>query len=320
MYRLDTSDRPGVMIRRTALFLAMVGLVAGCSTSGGQESTTIPLVDRDISQAQNCEEVADILTAHAQQGLDAVGTRGVDEDPPDAGGTGGVDLFELAGEAFERAETLPDCDSEALEILFCERNPSLESHGPAGDEFKEFWFAPSHCDSDSAPTFSTTSVAETESPSATSEPPWELDAIDHPDTAEEVMTTLDAMPAEIEGVQAEMRDGQAVIYGDDDSSFGINVLPLSDIRDFSGDPDATTTDFLSVLVDSGELEAVEYQDIDDEGIAVLAATSRGNGILRYTASWTDPGGEWLFSLTANTPETRTQLVQAYIAAAGASTD
>lgn len=285
-----------------------------------QEPTTTPAADRDVSQAETCEEVADILTATAQVVLDAMGSLGVEDETTTSEGSDGVDIFQVGGDAFQRAETLPDCDTEMLEILLCERNSTLESHGPAGDEFKEFWYAPSHCEGSSGPTESTTRQADTGSEADTSEPPWGLDVIDLPDTAGEIMATLDAMPAEIEGVQAEMRDSQTVIYGHDLSSFGINVLGLSDLQEFSGNPNLTTADFLSVLAESGELETIEYQDIDDEGVAVLAATSRGNGILQYTASWTDPGGEWLFSLTANSPEARTQLAQEYIAAAKASTD
>lgn len=161
---------------------------------------------------------------------------------------------------------------------------------------------------------------DTDGPSDPGEPPWELDVIDHPDTAEEILATLEAMPDEVDGFPGALRDGQTVIYESDENSFGINVLPLDDLREFSGNPNLTTIDYLSVLVENGELETVEYHDIDNEGIAVLVATSLGNGTLQYVASWADPDGEWLFSLTANTPEARTELVNAYVAAAVASTD
>lgn len=146
------------------------------------------------------------------------------------------------------------------------------------------------------------------------EPPWGLAAIALPDTAEAIGDVLDAMPAEVDGVQAEMRDGQTVMYGADERSFGINVLPLSDFQEFSGIPDMNTTDVLAQLVESGELESVEYQDLDSDGLVLLAATGMGNGVLQYTALWAGPEGEWLFTVVANTSEVEAELVHAFIGA------
>lgn len=153
------------------------------------------------------------------------------------------------------------------------------------------------------------------------EPPWGLDTIVLPDTADSIGHVLDAMPTEIDGVQVTVKDGQTVSYeGADGRSLTINVLPLSDLREFSGVPDMTPTDFLSALVESGELESVEFQDLENEVLALIAGTGRGNGVLQYLASWADPNGEWFFNLTADTPEARRELAYAFINAVEGSTE
>ena len=135
---------------------AVTVLVAACATSTGGDPTTTGGVSpavalMDVSLAQSCEEVADIVMAAAQLALDLIDSRGVDEEPPQTQGTAeGLDLFGLTAQAFERTD-LPDCDMESLEWLLCDRNPGLVAYGPAGEEFKEFWYAPDHCEESLSP-------------------------------------------------------------------------------------------------------------------------------------------------------------------------
>ena len=145
------------------------------------------------------------------------------------------------------------------------------------------------------------------------DPPWGLDTIEIPDSAEAVAATLINMPLYVDDVEkTDVGDGQTVTWEDGGRTLQIRALPLSDVQESSGSADMTPTDFLTILVESGEMEAIAFQDLDDEDLVMVVATGRGDGVLMYTASWADPSGGWIFSVTADTPEARTDLVHAFV--------
>ncbi len=143
-------------------------------------------------------------------------------------------------------------------------------------------------------------------------PPWGLDTIDQPNTAEAVGDVLDGMPLNVDGIEkTTVGDRTEVVWEGDGRTLQIRALPLSDLREFSGSDDLTVAGYIETLAESGELETIESQDLDDT-LTVLAATGRGDGVLLYTAAWGDPDGDWLFSVTADTPEARAELVRAFV--------
>ena len=156
-------------------------------------------------------------------------------------------------------------------------------------------------------------TTQTEVTSLSTEPPWGLDTIDLPDDTDAIAEVFAAMPAEVDGVPLEITDSQFVAYGADEH-LRLGVLGLADAREFSGSTDMTVTDFLSVLVDSGELETDESELDDSKPLVWVASTGRVNGGLSHDAAWAAPDGEWLFSVSADSPEARTELIHAFIIA------
>ena len=139
------------MLRHRVFVLAAatsLSLVACGDDGGAAESQAVAVpTAQDFATAATCDEVADLLSTAAQVVLDSIGSAGVDEPPqpvsPEAAAEE-VDVFALGAAAFQRTDL---CGTEeALERLLCQRNAGLRSHGPAGDEFKTFWYAPSHCE------------------------------------------------------------------------------------------------------------------------------------------------------------------------------
>ena len=154
-------------------------------------------------------------------------------------------------------------------------------------------------------------ATQTEVTSLSTEPPWGLDTVDLPDDTDAVAEVFAAMPAEVDGVPLETTDPEFVSYGADEH-LRLGVLGLADIREFSGSTDMTVTDFLSVLVDSGELETAESELDDSRPLVWVASTGRGNGELFHDAAWAAPDGDWLFTASADSPEARTELIHAFI--------
>ena len=156
-------------------------------------------------------------------------------------------------------------------------------------------------------------TTQTEVASLPTDPPWGLDSVDLPDDADAIAEVFAAMPAEVDGVPLEMADGDGVnLQGADERHLQLRVLGLADLREFAGTPDLTVTDFLSVLVDSGELETAESELDDSKPLVWVASTGRGNGELFHDAAWAAPDGAWLFSASAESPEARIELIHAFI--------
>jgi hypothetical protein len=90
---------------------------------------------------------------------------------------------------------------------------------------------------------------------------------------------------------------------------------VADLREFSDGEELTLVDFLSVLVDSGELEKLKFVQLDTTMPLLWVVSSVvGDGEAVYTAVWGSPGAGSGFSVTADTPEARTALVHAFIGA------
>lgn len=168
----------------------------------------------------------------------------------------------------------------------------------------------------STTTVATTTTTTTQPPTPAelrADPPWGLDTVDLPDDADGIAEVFAAMPAEVDGVPLEMTAPDEVTFqGADERHLQLRVLGVADIREFSGSTDMTVSDFLSVLVSSGELETAEFELDDSKPLVWVAATSRRNGDLDYVASWAVPDGEWLFSASADSPEALTELIHAFI--------
>ena len=156
-------------------------------------------------------------------------------------------------------------------------------------------------------------TTQTEVTSLPTEPPWGLDTVDLPDDTDGIAEVFAAMPAEVDGVPIEMTAPDEVTFqGADERHLQLRVLGVADLREFSGIPDMTVSDFLSVLVSSGELETAEFELDDSKPLVWVASTNRGNGDLFYDAAWAVPDGEWILSASADSPEARTELVHAFI--------
>ena len=154
-------------------------------------------------------------------------------------------------------------------------------------------------------------TTQTEVASLSTEPPWGLDTVDLPENADAIAEVFAAMPAEVDGVPLEIADSEFVAYGADEH-LQLGVLGLADIREFSGITDMTVTDFLSGLVNSGELETAESELDDSKPLVWVASTNRGNGDLFHDAAWAAPDGEWLFTASADGPQARSELIHAFI--------
>ena len=156
-------------------------------------------------------------------------------------------------------------------------------------------------------------TTQTEVTSLPTEPPWGLDTVDLPDDSDAIAEVFAAMPDEVDGVPLEMTDGDGLtLQGADERQLLLRVLALADIREFSGSTDMTVTDFLSVLVNSGELETAESELDASKPLVWVASTGIGNGELFHDAAWAAPDGEWLFSASADSPEARIELIHAFI--------
>lgn len=148
------------------------------------------------------------------------------------------------------------------------------------------------------------------------EPPWDLDTIDLTDDEQALEEVLNAMPPEIDGAPADRIEGtHGVSYG----TLFLRTTSLQELSEFSGDGAITVVDFLSVLVDSGELEDVESNHLDAAqslvwvaGTSSFKAEDSASPQTAYVASWAEREGQWIFSVTADSSESRTRIVHAFI--------
>jgi hypothetical protein len=128
-----------------------------------------------------------------------------------------------------------------------------------------------------------------------------------PDT--EVIALLEGMPA-IDGRQPTVmyvEDGLpwGVFYGDASSpdASGLVVMP-TDAGDIEPIPEV-----IGNLIAEYEAEGmtVEGSALDPNGTLVWVAATDGDG---YAAVWAEPDGAWIFSLQGDSPEFRTEMIDA----------
>ena len=102
-----------------------------------------------------------------------------------------------------------------------------------------------------------------------------------------LVLSLLATACEIDGVPQEMSTPDVVAYRDEGGrSLQLQVLSVADLRDFSDGEELTLVDFLSVLVDSGELEELESVQLDTTMPLLWVVSSVvGDSEAVYTAVW-----------------------------------
>lgn len=150
------------------------------------------------------------------------------------------------------------------------------------------------------------------------DPPWGLDTVDMPDDSEAINALMNAMPDEIDGASIEGR------YLDGDQSFDLMyadgtgrslALGAISIAGFAGEG-MSSYDFLSILVEGGEIGDVESNLDSTETVFWMAGTSGvtadGATTTEYVAGWSGLDGEWIFSVSADTPDARTALIHAFV--------
>jgi hypothetical protein len=130
------------------------------------------------------------------------------------------------------------------------------------------------------------------------------------------------MPTTVAGRGRASAYGLRVTYGERDQ-IQITALQLGKEAEAEGFP-GTAGGYLELLVRGGEIE-VEAQRIGAESGLVFvsgsttAATADPDGSLVnehtvYLVGWGEPDSEWLFTISADSPEHRVALVEAFIAA------
>lgn len=136
--------------------------------------------------------------------------------------------------------------------------------------------------------------------------PFGLAEIEMPTTEVEVLAILQALPA-IDGRQpyfdAAVRATSYEPYPQGDW-LGIGVLPLA------SDPLET----LSPEVRKAEGATIEASALDPEGELLWMEFNHGEQT--FSLEWADPAGPWAFIASGDTIEFRTQLIEAFISAAG----
>lgn len=143
--------------------------------------------------------------------------------------------------------------------------------------------------------------------------PWGLDTIELPAESDAIADVLAAMPDEIDGVPRETTAPDIVTYIEGgDRHLQLGVMDIALHREESGVSEMTVADFLSGMVDRGEMETVESQLDDSRPFVWMAGTTRGDGALLHVASWGLPDGEWIFTAIADNLEARDELVREFV--------
>lgn len=161
--------------------------------------------------------------------------------------------------------------------------------------------------------------------SGSSNPPWGLDGVRQPTDAASITRVLGAMPATVAERDRASSSGLQVAYGERDQ-IQLGAMRLGAEAAAEGFP-ATADGFLQMLARSGEVE-VEAQQLDPVGELVYVASTTTSGSLRdgatvnvrtvYLLGWGEPNSEWLFSITADSPESRIALAEAFVEAVGSA--
>lgn len=159
------------------------------------------------------------------------------------------------------------------------------------------------------------------------QPPWGLDGVTQPSDEASVTRILEAMPDSVAGDErAASFDPFRVTYGEP-SVAGLRVLPLGEGAEAGGFP-ATAGAYLQTLADSGEVE-IETQRLDTGSalVYVVGTTTASTKVpggasiterMQFLVGWGEPDSEWLFAVSADSPEIRVALVEAFVDAVGSA--
>lgn len=157
--------------------------------------------------------------------------------------------------------------------------------------------------------------------------PWGLDGVTHPSDEASVRRALEAMPTAVAGRErSASSDPFRVSYGEHGIA-GLRALRLGEAAKAEGFP-ATAGDYIRSLADSGEVE-IEAQRLDPgSGLVYLVCTTTTSEeapggatvdeMTEFFLGWGDQDSEWLFAVSADSPEVRTALVEAYLDAVRSS--
>jgi hypothetical protein len=157
-------------------------------------------------------------------------------------------------------------------------------------------------------------------------PPWGLTSIDMPDTEEDVIAAMAALPDEIDGRRRLRGALTGVSYGESRILWIVTALPGDDPVMMTGaNPDPTAAEYVIDRASHGSLGTIEASAFDASGDLVWAASNliweeldappgQQEGTA-YMITWARPDGSWSFHIQADSAAGRTQLVHAFITAA-----
>ena len=160
---------------------------------------------------------------------------------------------------------------------------------------------------------------------STDEPPWGLDAIDMPDTVEEVQAAISALPGEIDGLSRSgggiLGGSAGVMYGESGIFWIVQVQPTEQIEMLGMPGVNTPTDWLESVGSGKSVDRSIEERALTGGLLWVASSSEwetapGQMGTAYLLDWAQPGGDFAFFIQAGSEAGRIALVEAFITAAG----
>ena len=157
----------------------------------------------------------------------------------------------------------------------------------------------------------------------TQPPPWGLDTVVLPRDEVSLRALAEALPAEVAGrALADREFLTGARYGARYTAPGkpdafVGAVTRENVEGF--EPGMTAAGYLELLARGFEKDGfegapveIEAQALDPAGpLAYLVWNSTRDGHPWYAASWAEPDGDWLFNVSADTPQTRAALVAAF---------
>jgi hypothetical protein len=137
-----------------------------------------------------------------------------------------------------------------------------------------------------------------------------------PEDAATLEDVFEAMPSSIDGVPLEGVVADGVVYSEGEARYlAVRASSMAGLPTGPEGEEMTTQRFVSLLM--SEAETIEVEQLDEsEPLVYVAGTALGDGETIYMGSWAIPDADLVFSVSADTPEARTQLVHAFIEACG----
>ncbi len=154
-------------------------------------------------------------------------------------------------------------------------------------------------------------------------PPWGLETVVLPRDGASLRALTAALPAEVAGrALADREFVTGARYGARYTATGkpdafVGGVSRENVEGF--EPGMTAAGYLELLARMFEKDGFEGAPVEIEARALdlagslvcLVWNSTLDGTPWYAASWAEPDGDWLFSVWADTPETRATLVAAF---------